>query len=125
MDKKICIDTDVCIAILKKDERIEGVRNIIENNEVCISVVTLFELLLRKTRLDIIDNFLRYVQKIPITEEEAREASNLFKELINKGNIIDFKDLFIASTCIVNNYYLLTFNKKHFDRLKEFGLLLA
>jgi len=125
MDKQICIDTDVAIAILNNEERAQKVIDKIENMDIFISAINLFELLLRETNLEQIEIFRNKVNLLEFDEASARKASLIHKELKNKGELIDFKDLFIAATCIVNNYDLMTFNKKHFERLEKFGLVLV
>ncbi len=122
LDQKICLDTDVVIAILNNEKRTLSLISKIENAEIFISTVTLFELLLRETNLDIIENFKDKVQILNFDELSSRKASYIFKELKKNEKLIDFKDLFIASTSIANNCLLATFNRKHFERLKEFGL---
>ena len=93
--------------------------------DIFISAINLFELLLRETNLEQIEIFRNKVNLLEFDEASARKASLIHKELKNKGELIDFKDLFIAATCIVNNYDLMTFNKKHFERLEKFGLVLV
>ncbi len=124
MEQKVCIDTDVAIAILNGEERVENIIKRIENYEVFISSISFFELLLRKTNLDRIEELRNNVNLLDFDENAARKASLIFKELKEKGNIVDFRDIFIASMSIVNNCILITFNKKHFQRIKEFGLML-
>lgn len=124
MEQKVCLDTDVVIALLNDEERIKNIANYIGNPEVFISSITLFELLLRKTNLDKVESFRSNVKILDIDETVARKASSILKELKERGNILDLKDLFIASTSIINNCTLMTFNKKHFERMKEFGLTL-
>jgi tRNA(fMet)-specific endonuclease VapC len=43
----------------------------------------------------------------------------------DKGDILDVRDIFIASVCIIEGLELLTFNLKHFERMKKFGLRLV
>ena len=74
MAEKVCLDTDVCIAIIKG-------------------------------------------------EPKAEKVSDIKKELKSKGNIIEIRDIFIASTAINNNCILATFNKKHFSKINELKLL--
>jgi len=124
LEQKVCIDTDVAIAILNGEERVENIIKRIENYEVFISSISFFELLLRKTNLDRIEELRNNVNLLDFDENAARKASLIFKELKEKGNIVDFRDIFIASMSIVNNCILITFNKKHFQRIKEFGLML-
>jgi tRNA(fMet)-specific endonuclease VapC len=37
--------------------------------------------------------------------------------------MIEFRDIFIAATCIVNELPLITLNKKHFKRIEELKLI--
>ena len=56
-------------------------------------------------------------------DEETRKFSEISRDLKRKGISIDFRDLFIASICIVNNCNLATFNKKHFEHTKDLELV--
>ncbi len=125
LEQKVCLDTDVVIAILNGETRADGLIRDIENCEIFISSITLFELLLRKTNLDKIEEFKVKVNILDFDEFAARKASLIFKKLKQKGTIIDFRDLYISSITIVNNCSLATFNKKHFERIGEFGLILV
>ena len=123
MVEKICLDTDACIFILKNDKKALELKPIIENSEVFVSTVTVFELLLRKTNLNIAEDFIKNFFQLPFDSMIARKASELYKELSANGEIIDMRDLFIASTCLVHNLPLLTFNIKHFEKIKNLNLV--
>lgn len=120
--EKICLDSDVCIAIIKKDKRLINFK-IEQESEAYISVITIFELLLRKTNLEIIEKMLNHFHHLQITTEVARKTSELHKKLAERGELIDLKDLFIAASCIVNECSLLTFNKKHFERIEGLKMI--
>ncbi|MDO8610225.1 MAG: type II toxin-antitoxin system VapC family toxin [bacterium] len=49
----------------------------------------------------------------------AKKFGLLRQQLRKKGNIIEDIDIFIASTCLIHDLYLVTFNIKHFSRIKE------
>ncbi len=123
MVEKICLDIDACIFILKNDKKALEIKPIIENSEMFISAVTVFELLLRKTNLNIVEEFIKNFFQLPFDSIIAKKASELYKELSINGEIIDMRDLFIASTCLINNLPLLTFNTKHFERIKNLKLI--
>jgi len=123
LEQKVCLDTDVAISILNGEERAEKLVEVIESTDVFISVVTLFELLLRETNLEKIELFRQRVKIIDFNEQASRKASLIFKDLRKKGRLIDFRDIFIASICIVNNSKLATFNKKHFENINELELV--
>ncbi|HLD15082.1 MAG TPA: type II toxin-antitoxin system VapC family toxin [Candidatus Nanoarchaeia archaeon] len=123
MEQKVCLDTDVVIAILNNEERAIKIIEKIENSLVFITTVTLFELLLRKTNLQAIEIFRNKVYMLGFNEDAARKASDIFKELQMKGRMTDIRDIFIASICIANNCSLSTFNKKHFEHINEINLI--
>ena len=123
MAEKICLDTDACIAILNNENRAESLTTIIANRTVFVTSITVFELHLRKINLDKVKNFLNDVFILYLDEASAIKASSIYKELKQKGKLLEFRDVFIASTALVNNCILATFNKKHFSIIPELELL--
>lgn len=123
MDKRVCLDTDVCIDILKGNERIKNLLELLRESYVCISTITMFELLLRKTNLDIIDKFINLVDIVNFDDKVARVASRIFKNLKEQNTIIEIKDIFIAACSINNNCYLATFNKRDFSKIQDLRIL--
>ena len=53
----------------------------------------------------------------------AIEAAKIYNLLKKKNQLIEFRDIFIAATCIVNNQPLLTRNTKHFSRIEDLKLV--
>ena len=123
LEQKICLDTDIVISILNKEERAGKLIEKIINLDVFITVITLFELLLRETNLEQIEIFRNNVNLLYFDETSSRKASEVFKELKKKGKLIEFRDIFIAAICIVNNCELMTFNNKHFENIKKLKLI--
>jgi len=123
MEQKVCLDTDAVIALLNNEERAANLTDKIIQSTVCITTITLFELLLRKTNLQAIETFRDKVYVLDFDEDSARKASLLFKELQSKGRITEIRDVFIAAICIINGCSLATFNKKHFEHIEEIRLL--
>jgi tRNA(fMet)-specific endonuclease VapC len=119
VEQKVCLDTDVVIAILNAEKRAADIITKINDIEVLITSITLFELMLRKTNLDAIEIFRNKVEILNFDETSARKASIIHKDLKNNGKLIDFRDLFIASIAITNNCQLATFNQKHFENIKD------
>jgi tRNA(fMet)-specific endonuclease VapC len=121
MDKKICLDTDICIEFVKGNKDFYSFFEI--DYVPYVTSITVFELLLRKTNLDKMEFLLSKVNILNFDEISARESSHIYKELEKSGDLIEFRDIFIALTCIINNCTLLTLNKKHFSRIKNLKLL--
>jgi predicted nucleic acid-binding protein len=123
MDKKVCLDTDACISFVKGEPQAEKISDLIGDGKLFVSSVTVFELYLRKENLNEVADFLKGIFVLNFDEESAVKASDLQKELRGKGSALDFRDIFIASAAIVNNCSLVTFNQKHFSRIKGLELV--
>lgn len=122
MAEKICIDTDIIITILKGGKESNEVVNKFLEYEVFITAISVFELSLRRTNLEIIDELINHVKVLPLDEYSAKKASELHKFLSKKGNIIDLRDLFISAICLTHDVKLATKNKKHFEIIPELKL---
>ena len=71
-----------------------------------------------------VSGILNSFKKDNFEEKHALLAGDIQIKLKERGDLVDFRDLFIASICIENKLELLTNNKKHFERLEQFGLKL-
>ena len=123
MGEKVCLDTDVCIDILNSQPRVEALRNVILDAKIFIASITVFELYLRVTNMDKINNFLKNSDIISFDGNCAIQASDIYKELKSKGRLMEFRDIFIASSALANNCALATFNVRHFSNIKNLQLL--
>lgn len=123
MDRKICLDSDIIINFLRKSPKAKETLNKL-GGEFYTTQINLFEIwsgrLIDEEKT--IKEMLNSLIKFDFDEDAAIKAGEIMVNLKKSGNIIDFRDLFIASICIVNNLELLTNNKKHFERLKKYGL---
>ena len=122
MAEKICLDTDVCIGIIKGEPRAEKVSDLIGSGELFVASITIFELYLRKEKLQEIGDFLDGILVLDFDKDCAMKASDIQKELKSKGNIIELRDIFIASVAVNNKCILATFNKKHFSKINNLEL---
>jgi len=124
----IVIDTDVLI-LLEKRRKTEKLLNFYETY---ITFVTLYEYIrgLRKKgkaekELNLIDKYLKKIfEVIWPTNKTLLIASNIWSDLSNKGEILEDRDILIAALCIERDMPLWTLNKKHFERLTQYGLKL-
>lgn len=123
MDRKVCLDTDICIEIVKENYSIEYLFDKFAECDIFISSITVFELYLREHNLLELEEFVSNFQILSFDRLCALKGSEVLKVLRNKGEIIDFRDVFIAATCVVNNCSLLTLNKKPFERIKGLELI--
>lgn len=60
---------------------------------------------------------------LPFTEDIANKAAETYHQLRQANKMIEFRDIFIAATCMVNNLPVKTLNKKHFDRIEGLNVV--
>ena len=123
MVKGICLDTDICIELLNAKPITPRILQRIAGRKICISSISVFELMLRETNLDQIAFFLSKFDILAFDDDAAKIASTLDKKLKKEGRRIDVRDLFIASICIQNECEFLTLNRTHFERVEGLSLI--
>jgi predicted nucleic acid-binding protein len=121
------IDTGIFIEHLRaKDKLNTSLYLIPDNTEIFISAVSLYELLMGATTMAKENDVQAITENIPVlpfSDEVAIKAAQLYHLLKSQNKLIEFRDIFIAATCIVNELPLMTSNKKLFNRIE--GLKLA
>lgn len=123
MDQKVCLDTDACIAIINRKGTYQGLLAKLLYSRVFISTITLFELFLRTYNIEPVEKFIKDLEILDFDSTSARKASELKKALKSEGKEIEIRDLFIASTAIINDCTLATLNIKDFKNIKDLKLL--
>ncbi|GAB3332468.1 tRNA(fMet)-specific endonuclease VapC [Larkinella ripae] len=94
-----------------------------EHGYLHLSVVTYYEVLNglyykdARKQLDRFLEFARVNSVLPLSQESAQCAAEIFAELRKQGQIIGHNDILIAGTAIVNDLSLVTNNVNHFDRV--------
>ncbi|MEK6932355.1 MAG: type II toxin-antitoxin system VapC family toxin [Nanoarchaeota archaeon] len=123
MDEEVCLDSDFIIELVNKKEKLNELFDKYYHLDTHTTTINIFELLQRIENVEIIENFISKIKILDFDEKSARLASKMHKELKSRGQLLDFRDLFIASISISNNCTLATLNKKHFSRIKGLKLL--
>lgn len=124
MDRKICLDSDILIDLSKGvneiGERIDNLDAIFY-----ITSINLFEIWFGRRNKENLKQFIESFNILDFDLDSALLAGDILRKLKDSGLTIDFRDLFIASICIINKIELMTNNLNHFERLKNFGLKLV
>ena len=120
---RVVVDTSIFIDYLRaKDKKNTELYKIPGTKKIYISSVTLYELLMGATnelkRQDV-QLLTEDTIILPFDEEVSIQASRIYHDLRKTNKIIDFRDIFIAATCLIHNLPIKTTNKKHFQRIKE------
>ena len=115
------VDTSIFIEFLRKKDKTKTVLyNIPETTPITISSVTLYELLMgatdkpKKQDVKILTEDLLI---LPFDREVAEKSGGIYHQLRNQNTMIEFRDIFIAATCLVHNLPIKTLNNKHFERV--------
>ncbi len=122
MDKKICLDTNVIISLIR-DKNLELIEKI--DAKFYTTSISVFELWFGRRKSENLPQLFDVLEIVDLDEESAKIAANIMLELKKEGKMINLNDLFIAAICIRNNLKLLTVNKKDFKNLEKFNLVLA
>ena len=114
------VDTDVVINHIKGFYNIKN--DLSNKGNVNISVLSEYEIYNGVTddkMMQEVEDLLSFFNRINITSDICRTASNLQKKYKNIENTLKLIDLLIASTCIVNKFVLVTKNVKHFKIIPD------
>ncbi|NJE76703.1 type II toxin-antitoxin system VapC family toxin [Thermococcus sp. ES12] len=112
------LDTNVIIEIARGNgEVLDRVTSL--DSTFYITSITKFEILLGMPRKDELI-WLKALIELPFDGKCAEMAAYLHKKLKEKGTPMSLRDLFIASTAIVNGLPIITLDSD-FEVLKELG----
>ena len=128
--ENLCIDTDILIDHLRGyPETVEEIKSLEGIFHLSTTVVNSFELYYgaykterRKTNILSVDKLLRRLSVLQMTEAASKLAGEILADLEKKGEIIEFRDAFIAGIAITHNTILFTRNINHFERIKTIKL---
>ena len=124
MDRKICLDSDILIELLNKNEVVGKAIESLEA-DFYVTPISVFEVWYGRKEKENISGLLESLHVLIFDRESAFLAADILRELEKNGNVVELKDIFIAAICVSNKIELMTNNIKHFERLKSFGLKLA
>ncbi len=128
--KQVIIDTDTLSYFFRNNPQvIEKLDKYLkEFGFVNISVVTYYEVLNglyfkdAKNQLAKFEKFIELNEVLPLTDEIAKKAAEIYADLRKKGQSIGHNDTLIAGTAIVNDMTLVTNNINHFGRIKDLDI---
>lgn len=121
------IDTNIFIEYLRaKDKTATKLYQLSENPELFISAISLYELYMganTAAKEQDIRTLTEDIIILPFTDQIAIKSAQIYHQLKAKNQIIEFRDIFIAATCIVNDLPIKTLNTKHFDRIEKLRII--
>jgi len=124
----ILLDTDICIEILRKNEKVIKRRENTDE-EISISFITVGELYYGAEKSTyaienkkIIEEFLLTINVINSDNEIMMKFGEIKAELKTTNNQLPDADLLIAATTLTKTDKLVTGNIKHFERIKGLNI---
>ncbi|MEK6953143.1 MAG: type II toxin-antitoxin system VapC family toxin [Nanoarchaeota archaeon] len=129
METRICLDTNILVDVLRNQTETPKIIKKIENNILATTYINLFELNYgaalsanKKINFKKVDKLISRLELLNLSENSTKIAAMILADLKNKGKMIEFKDLLVASICITNNFQLFTKNTKHFEDIPRLNL---
>ncbi len=123
----IVIDTSIIIDHLRKRNKRKSILfDIVDGSVLYTPTIVEFELFagaIDAGKRQDIHFVLQFCTVLPLTSEIVQHAARLYQMLKQENQVIDIRDLFIASTAILSAYPLMTLNTKHFSRIDALHLL--
>ncbi len=123
---RVAVDTDALI-LLARTGRLE---RFVEMYDACVTVITEYEYVRGEVRAGVAaeeskKDLSSAFTVLPLDNSAVAVASRVWAELSGGGAILDERDLLTGAICIASKVPLWTLNKKHFERLRKFGLELV
>lgn len=120
------VDTSIFIDYLRAKEKKDTELFKIPNSQtIYLSSITLYELYMGATdkkKWEDIRVLTEDLIVLPFDYKVSIKAAEVYHDLRKTNKVIEFRDIFIAATCIVNNLPIKTLNKLHFSRIKNLEL---
>jgi len=118
----LVVDTSIFIDYLRtKDKKRTDLYKIPNSRRIYISSVTLYELLMGATNEEKRKDVQLLTEDtivLPFDDGVSIRASEIYHNLRKINKMIEFRDIFIAATCMIYNLPIKTTNKIHFQRIK-------
>ncbi len=114
---RFLLDSDIIIWHLRGREDVtEMLRDLQRFGVPGCSALSVVEVQLgvKKGEEEMTDHFLKYLKVFDVNREIASRAAQLIREHKGKGVTLEIPDAVIASTCILHDLILVTYNRKHY-----------
>ncbi len=125
----ICLDTDIVVDIIRGKGILSDYISATSGG-TCTTSITMLELYYgaykssRQGDVALVDALSADLAIIDIGYQDMKLAGRIMAELEKQGKKLEFRDVLIGTICINRRISILTRNRKHFRRLKEYGLVI-
>ena len=123
----LTVDTDILIDLLrKKDYAVSLIKKFEDEVELATSAINAFELYRgayksqnQEENLASVKGILNSLRILNTDEDSMEMAGKITARLECDGNMMDIRDLLIASIAMVNGFGVLTNNVGHFNKIEH------
>ena len=124
---QVLLDTDILASIMRQNSIVipRARLYLAEYGRFSFSVITRYEIL-RGLKVKgatqqaiVFDRFCARNAILPITEETAIKAAEIYADLSERGELIGDADILIAASTLVHGLGVTTNNETHFKRVRE------
>ncbi len=117
--EKICLDLDAVLDFLRGEpSTVEKLNYYAKQEEICISGITLYNLLETINKKDTVISLANSVTILPFDRKAAVIAERISREILDKGIEPPTESLLTAAVCIANNAFLFTKKPGNFEGIR-------
>ncbi|NYZ76889.1 hypothetical protein H0O02_01080 [Candidatus Micrarchaeota archaeon] len=117
--ERICLDFETTLDFLRGDHAtVEKLTYYANREEICISSITLFNLLEAVSKRDVVISFANNVKVLQFDRKAAVIASNISAELKERSADPPIESIIIAAVCMANDAYLFTKKPANFAGIR-------
>jgi len=122
---RFLLDTNVCIAILKGNDKVIGCLKKLSPDDCAVSVVTMYELYAGVERcrdphkeMLALERFLNALHQLPLENKAAQFSAKVRHALEIRGRMIGPYDILLAGQALATGLILVTHNQHEFSRVE-------
>ena len=124
---QVLLDTDILSAIMRQNHLVtpKARAYLAEHGRFTFSILTRYEILRglkakgANRQAIVFDRFCTRNTILPVTEEIAVKAADIYADLSRRGELIGDADILIGATALVNGVGVITNNEDHFRRIRN------
>jgi tRNA(fMet)-specific endonuclease VapC len=96
-----------------------------ESEEVYVSAIAKYEVLIGDTEesMDEWRQMFEGIKVLPFDDSTILTARDIHRQLKRENKLIDLGDILVAATAIVHDLPLATFDRNHFERIRDLRLV--
>jgi len=117
--ERICLDFDTALDFLRGEPAtVEKMNYYANREEICISSITLYNLLEAVNKKDVVVSFANNITILPFDRKAAVLASRISNELKERKVDPPAESIVVAAICIANDAYLYTKKPANFEGIR-------